>query len=92
MTEGSALQAGLGQNRTPSGPKAGLANSVAALTINKVCGSGLKAVGLLAQAVALGDSQLVVAGGMESMSRAPYLAAKGARGLSPLAMGSSSMP
>jgi len=45
---------------------------VAAMTINKVCGSGLKAVGLAAQAVALGDSEIVVAGGMESMSNAPY--------------------
>jgi acetyl-CoA C-acetyltransferase len=81
---GCALQAGLGQNPARQAAlKAGLANSVAALTINKVCGSGLKAVGLAAQAVALGDSQLVVAGGMESMSRAPYFTAKGARGLSP---------
>src|SRR5262249_54914987 len=51
---------------------------VAAMTINKVCGSGLKAVALAAQAVALGESEIVVAGGMESMSNCPYLL-KGAR-------------
>ncbi len=78
---GCALQAGLGQNPARQAAlKAGLANSVAALTINKVCGSGLKAVGLAAQAVALGDSELVVAGGMESMSRAPYLLPKAREG------------
>jgi len=78
---GCALQAGLGQNPARQAAlRAGLANSVAALTINKVCGSGLKAVGLAAQAVALGDSQLVVAGGMESMSRAPYLLPKAREG------------
>jgi acetyl-CoA C-acetyltransferase len=74
---GCALQAGVGQNPARQAAlKAGLASGVAALTINKVCGSGLKAVGLAAQAVAVGDSQLVVAGGMESMSRAPYLLPK----------------
>ena len=78
---GCALQAGLGQNPARQAAlKAGLANNVAALTINKVCGSGLKAVGLAAQAVALGDSLLVVAGGMESMSRAPYLLPKAREG------------
>jgi acetyl-CoA C-acetyltransferase len=78
---GCALQAGVGQNPARQAAlKAGLANSVAALTINKVCGSGLKAVGLAAQAVAVGDSQLVVAGGMESMSRAPYLLPKAREG------------
>ncbi len=51
---------------------AGIPNSVPALTINKVCGSGMKAVMLAAQAIRLGDSQIVVAGGMESMSNAPY--------------------
>jgi acetyl-CoA C-acetyltransferase len=50
------------------------------LTINKVCGSGLKAVGLAAQAIAVGDSEMVVAGGMESMSRAPYLLTKAREG------------
>ncbi|MGH3184904.1 MAG: beta-ketoacyl synthase N-terminal-like domain-containing protein, partial [Streptosporangiaceae bacterium] len=71
---GNVVQAGEGQN--PARQAAlygGLAPHVAALTINKVCGSGLKAVGLAAQAVVLGDSQLVVAGGMESMSNCPYL-------------------
>lgn len=58
--------------------KAGLPPTVAALTINKVCGSGLKAVMLASQAVRLGDARVVVAGGMESMSRAPYLL-RGAR-------------
>ena len=56
----------------------GLDPRVAAMTINKVCGSGLKAVALAAQAVALGESEIVVAGGMESMSNCPYLL-KGAR-------------
>ncbi|MGH9519697.1 MAG: acetyl-CoA C-acyltransferase, partial [Terriglobales bacterium] len=66
---GNVVQAGLGQNPARQAALfAGLSNSVAALTINKVCGSGLKAVGLAAQAVLLGDSEIVVAGGMESMS------------------------
>src|SRR5262249_8858927 len=51
----------------------GLHPHVAAMTINKVCGSGLKAVALAAQGVALGETEIVVAGGMESMSNAPYL-------------------
>ncbi len=71
---GNVLAAGLGQN--PARQAAlfgGLAASVAALTINKVCGSGLKAVALAAQAVQTGNSEIVVAGGMESMSNAPYL-------------------
>src|SRR5207244_11266681 len=53
--------------------KAGLPDTVAAFTVNKVCGSGLKAVMLAAQAIRAGDAELIVAGGMESMSRAPYL-------------------
>ncbi len=53
--------------------KAGLPPTVAALTINKVCGSGLKAVMLADQAIRAGDARLIVAGGMESMSRAPFL-------------------
>src|SRR5208337_3060914 len=53
--------------------KGGCDPRVAALTINKVCGSGLKAVALAAQAVQLGESEIVVAGGMESMSNCPYL-------------------
>src|SRR5207237_8291787 len=53
--------------------KAGLPDTIAAFTVNKVCGSGLKAVMLGAQAIKAGDADLVVAGGMESMSQAPYL-------------------
>src|SRR5207245_5410503 len=53
--------------------KAGLPDTVAAVTINKVCGSGLTAVMLAAQAIRAGDADLLAAGGMESMSRAPYL-------------------
>src|SRR5271163_1628948 len=76
---GNVVQAGLGQNPARQAAlRGGLVSRVAAMTINKVCGSGLKAVGLAAQAVALGDSEIVVAGGMESMSNAPYLL-KGAR-------------
>jgi acetyl-CoA C-acetyltransferase len=76
---GNVVQAGLGQNPARQAAlKAGLAPRVAAMTINKVCGSGLKAVGLAAQAVMLGESEIVAAGGMESMSNCPYLL-KGAR-------------
>ncbi|MBZ5661048.1 MAG: acetyl-CoA C-acetyltransferase [Acidobacteriia bacterium] len=71
---GNVLQAGLGQNPArQAGLGGGLGMHVAALTINKVCGSGLKAVGLAAQSVLLGEAEIVVAGGMESMSNAPYL-------------------
>ncbi|MGH9707540.1 MAG: acetyl-CoA C-acyltransferase, partial [Candidatus Acidiferrales bacterium] len=70
---GNVIQAGLGQNPARQAAlKGGCDARVAALTINKVCGSGLKAVGLAAQGVTLGDSEVVVAGGMESMSNAPY--------------------
>ena len=76
---GNVIQAGLGQNPARQAAlKGGLDPRVAAMTINKVCGSGLKAVALAAQAVTLGESEIVVAGGMESMSNAPYLM-KGAR-------------
>jgi acetyl-CoA C-acetyltransferase len=76
---GNVIQAGLGQNPArQSALRGGLDPRVAAMTINKVCGSGLKAVGLAAQAVSLGESEIVVAGGMESMSNSPYLL-KGAR-------------
>jgi len=76
---GNVVSAGLGQNPARQAAlKGGLETRVAAMTINKVCGSGLKAVALAAQAVALGESEMVVAGGMESMSNAPYLM-KGAR-------------
>lgn len=71
---GNVLQAGLGQNPARQAAlKAGLPDSIAAVTINKVCGSGLKAVMLAAQAIRAGDAELVLAGGIESMSRAPHL-------------------
>ena len=71
---GNVLSAGLGQNPARQAAlKAGLPVTVPALTINKVCGSGLKAVMLAAQAIRAGDHEVVVAGGMESMSNAPYL-------------------
>ncbi len=74
---GNVLQAGLGQNPArQASVNAGLPVDVPAMTINKVCGSGLKAVALAAQAVKLGDADIVVAGGMESMSRAPYVVEK----------------
>jgi acetyl-CoA C-acetyltransferase len=71
---GNVLQAGVGQNPARQAAlHAGLPDTIAAVTINKVCGSGLKAVMLAAQAIRAGDADLLVAGGMESMSRAPYL-------------------
>jgi acetyl-CoA C-acetyltransferase len=71
---GNVIQAGLGQNPARQAAlKGGCDPRVGAMTINKVCGSGLKAVGVAAQAVQLGESEIVVAGGMESMSNAPYL-------------------
>jgi acetyl-CoA C-acetyltransferase len=71
---GNVLQAGLGQNPArQSALKAGLPDTIAAYTVNKVCGSGLKAAMLAAQSIRAGDAEVVVAGGMESMSRAPYL-------------------
>ncbi len=71
---GCVLPAGLGQNPARQAAlRGGLADTVSALTINMVCGSGLKSVGLAAQAIATGDSEIAVAGGMESMSNAPYL-------------------
>src|SRR5437867_5666212 len=71
---GNVISAGLGQNPArQAGLKGGLDPRVAAMTINKVCGSGLKAVGLAAQGIQTGDAEIVVAGGMESMSNAPYL-------------------
>jgi acetyl-CoA C-acetyltransferase len=79
---GNVLSAGAGQ--APARQAAligGLSNEVAALTINKVCGSGLKAVMLAAQGVALGDIDIAVAGGMESMSNAPYLLPRAREGL-----------
>jgi acetyl-CoA C-acetyltransferase len=71
---GNVLPAGLGQNPArQAGLGGGLNNRVAAMTINKVCGSGLKAAALADQAIRLGEAEVEVAGGMESMSNAPYL-------------------
>jgi acetyl-CoA C-acetyltransferase len=71
---GNVVSAGLGQAPARQAAiRGGLPPEVAALTINKVCGSGLKAVMLAAQAIASGDAEVVVAGGMESMSNCPYL-------------------
>ena len=71
---GNVVSAGLGQNPARQAAlRGGLPPEVAAMTINKVCGSGLKAVALAAQGIITGDSDIVVAGGMESMSNAPYL-------------------
>lgn len=78
---GNVLSAGLGQAPARQAAKgAGLADAVNATTINKVCGSGLKAVMLACQAIQAGDAEVVVAGGMESMSRAPYLLEKARSG------------
>lgn len=74
---GNVLQAGLGQNPARQAAiKAGLPMEVPAYTINKVCGSGLKTVSLAAQAIQCGDADVVVAGGMESMTNAPYVLEK----------------
>src|SRR6187549_2223856 len=70
---GCVVQAGIGQAPARQAAlKAGLPPEVAALTVNMVCGSGLRAVALASQAVQLGDAEFVVAGGMESMSNVPY--------------------
>lgn len=74
---GNVLQAGLGQNPARQAAiKAGIPDTAVSWTVNKVCGSGLKAVALAAQSITAGDSEIVVAGGMESMSQAPYLLEK----------------
>lgn len=71
---GNVLQAGLGQNPArQAAVYAGLPVEVPAMTINKVCGSGLRAVSLAAQLIALGDNECIIAGGMENMSQAPYV-------------------
>lgn len=71
---GNVLGAGLGQNVARQvSIKAGIPKEVPAFTINKVCGSGLKSLVLAAQSIALGDNEIVVAGGTENMSQAPYL-------------------
>src|SRR5678815_1107003 len=78
---GCVIQAGLGQNPARQAAlNGGLPSTVSAVTINKVCGSGLKSVMLAAQGIALGDADIVVAGGMESMSNAPYLIPKAREG------------
>jgi acetyl-CoA C-acetyltransferase len=79
---GNVLAAGLGQNPARQAAlKGGLADHVAALTINKVCGSGLKAVMLADQGIRVGDIDIAIAGGMESMSNAPYLLPRVREGL-----------
>ena len=78
---GCVIQAGLGQNPARQAAlHGGLLDKVSAVTVNKVCGSGLKAVMMAAQGVQLGDTEIVVAGGMESMSNAPYLLPKAREG------------
>ena len=79
---GNVISAGLGQNPARQAAlKGGLPDSVAAMTINKVCGSGLKAVMLASQGISTGDVDVVVAGGMESMSQAPYILGRLREGL-----------
>ncbi len=78
---GCVIQAGLGQNPARQAAlNGGIPFGVSAVTINKVCGSGLKSVMMAAQGIQLGDSEMVVAGGMESMSNAPYLLPKAREG------------
>ena len=78
---GCVIQAGLGQNPARQAAlHGGLPDTVSAVTVNKVCGSGLKAIMMAAQGVQLGDAEIVVAGGMESMSNAPYLLPKAREG------------
>ena len=78
---GCVIQAGLGQNPARQAAlHGGLPPAVSAVTVNKVCGSGLKAVMMAAQGIQLGDTEMVVAGGMESMSNAPYLIPKAREG------------
>src|SRR5258708_30133016 len=79
---GCVLPAGLGQNPARQAAlQGGLPDTVSAMTINMVCGSGLKAVALAAQAVMAGDAGLFVGGGMGTMADAPYLLAEGGKGL-----------
>ena len=79
---GCVLPAGLGQNPARQAAlRAGLSDQVSALTINMVCGSGLRAVALAAQSILTGDREIVVAGGMESMSNAPYLLPAARKGM-----------
>lgn len=79
---GNVVSAGLGQNPARQAAlRGGLHPRVAAMTINKVCGSGLKAVALAAQAIETGNAEIAIAGGMESMSNCPYLLPGARRGL-----------
>ncbi|MFN3885530.1 MAG: acetyl-CoA C-acetyltransferase [Aquabacterium sp.] len=79
---GQVLQAGCGQNPARQAViKAGLPNSVPAMTINKVCGSGLKAVMLAAQAIRDGDAEIVIAGGQENMSLSPHVVPNSREGM-----------
>jgi acetyl-CoA C-acetyltransferase len=78
---GNVVSAGLGQNPARQAAlHGGLAPAVSAMTVNKVCGSGLKAVALAAQAIQTGNAEIVIAGGMESMTNAPYLLPQGRNG------------
>lgn len=78
---GNILQAGLGQGPARQAAiEAGLPHHVPSMTINKLCGSGLKAVHLASQAIQLGEAEIVIAGGMENMSLAPYLLPKARTG------------
>jgi acetyl-CoA C-acetyltransferase len=75
---GNVLSAGLGQNPARQAALgAGLAEHTPSMTVNKVCGSGLKTIALAAQAIRAGDAEVILAGGMENMSRAPYLLENG---------------
>ena len=77
---GNVLQAGLGQNPARQAAlNAGIPSSVPAFTVNKVCGSGLKSIVLATQSILTGDNDIVVAGGMENMSQAPYVLGSKAR-------------
>jgi acetyl-CoA acetyltransferases len=79
---GNVLQAGLGQNPArQAAVKAGIPVTTPAMTLNKVCGSGLRAVSLAAQAIRAGDAQCILAGGMENMSASPYVLDKARQGL-----------
>jgi len=74
---GTVIQAGLGQNPARQASlNAGLPEHVPAFTVNKVCGSGLKSVAIAGQAIAAGEADVIVAGGMENMSQAPYIVSK----------------
>jgi len=79
---GNVLQAGIGQNPARQAARgAGIPDEAGSVTINKVCGSGMKAVMLATQAIKCGDADLIVAGGMESMTNAPYLVPKARAGM-----------